>query len=102
MLKQVTMKEYEEEIKEGIVLVDFFANWCGPCKMIAPILEELITKNKDIKILKVDVDKEQELSMKYGVMAIPTLLLYKDGEKVNERQGFATLDELEEMINEVR
>lgn len=96
------MKEYEEEIKEGIVLVDFFANWCGPCKMIAPILEELITKNKDIKILKVDVDKEQELSMKYGVMAIPTLLLYKDGEKVNERQGFATLDELEEMINEVR
>ena len=56
MLKHITNKEYEEEIKEGIVLVDFYADWCGPCKMIAPILETFSAKHEDVKVLKVNVD----------------------------------------------
>ena len=61
------------------VLVDFFATWCGPCKMIAPILEEVDQEREDVKIVKIDVDQAQELAMEYKVMSIPTLILFKDG-----------------------
>ena len=61
------------------VLVDFFATWCGPCKMIAPILEEVDQEREDVKIVKIDVDHAQELAMEYKVMSIPTLILFKDG-----------------------
>lgn len=100
MIKQVTVKDFDEEVKEGIVLVDFYADWCGPCKMMAPILESFSSKHKDIKILKVNVDEEQELGAKYSIMAIPTLMVYKDGKQVDVRQGFASLELLEEMIEE--
>lgn len=102
MLKHITNKEYEEEIKEGIVLVDFYADWCGPCKMIAPILETFSAKHEDVKVLKVNVDEEQELAMQYGIMAIPTLLFYKDGEVKKEKQGFANLELLEELVDSIR
>ncbi|HNZ50995.1 MAG TPA: thioredoxin [Bacilli bacterium] len=76
-----------------LVLVDFYANWCGPCKMMAPIIEEL---NKElagkVKVLKVDVDQENELSRKYQITAIPTLILIKDGQVVSKTMGYKPKD----------
>ena len=100
MVKHITGKEFDKEIKEGIVLVDFYDDWCGPCKMLAPILETLASKHPKVKVLKVNVDEEQELAMKYSIMAIPTLMVYKNGKQADVRQGFASLDLLEEMIEE--
>lgn len=98
MVKKITEKEFQNET--GIILVDFYADWCGPCKMLAPILETLASKHPKVKVLKVNVDEEQELAMKYSIMAIPTLMVYKNGKQADVRQGFSSLDLLEEMIEE--
>ena len=100
MAKKITTNEFENEVlnAKGTVLVDFFATWCGPCKMIAPHLDELAAKNPDIKIVKIDVDEETPLAIKYGVASIPTLLLFKDGEKVKQTLGYQTLDQLENFV----
>jgi|GEM_PF-213555 len=79
-MKEVNTNEFLEETKEGLCLVDFSATWCGPCKMMAPILEELSNEISDVKFLKVDVDENNELAAKYGVMSIPCVYLLKDGE----------------------
>ena len=100
MAKKITTAEFENEVlnAKGTVLVDFFATWCGPCKMLAPHLDELSAKNPEIKIVKIDVDEETPLAIKYGVASIPTLLLFKDGEKVNQTLGYQTLDQLEKFV----
>ena len=100
MAKKITTSEFENEVlnAKGTVLVDFFATWCGPCKMLAPHLDELSAKNPDVKIVKIDVDEETPLAIKYGVASIPTLLLFKDGEKVNQTLGYQTLDQLEKFV----
>ena len=77
-MKQVNRVEFEETIKEGLILVDFFATWCGPCKMLSPILDELSEEVKDVKFIKVDVDEEGDLAREYGVMSIPNVFLIKD------------------------
>ena len=76
-----SVEQFENEVlKSQIpVLVDFFATWCGPCKMIAPTLEEIAAEREDVKIVKIDVDQVQELAIRYQVMSIPTLILFKDG-----------------------
>lgn len=74
--------------KDEVVLVDFFATWCGPCKMIAPVLEDIASSRDDIKIVKIDVDQNQDLAMRYGVMSIPTLILFKNGKPVAQQLGF--------------
>ena len=78
-------ENYEDLIKEGTVLVDFYADWCGPCKMIALELEKIDDK---VNIVKVNVDKFDDLARSYGVMSIPTLILFKDGEMVRKHVGF--------------
>lgn len=100
MAKKITTDEFENEVlnAKGTVLVDFFATWCGPCKMLAPHLDELSAKNPDVKIVKIDVDEETPLAIKYGVASIPTLLLFKDGEKVKQTLGYQTLDQLENFV----
>lgn len=88
----------DEIISKGTVILDFYATWCGPCKMLAPELEIFSSNNKDIMIYKIDVDKHSEIARKYGVMSIPTLVLYKEGEIVKKTLGFMPSDELEEWV----
>ena len=96
------MDKFNNEIKEGIVLVDFFATWCGPCKMQSPIIDSLKEERSDIKIMKVDVDKEEDVARTYGIMSIPTLMLFKDGKEVAKNVGFMPKEVLTNWINENR
>lgn len=96
---KATDQDFGEKISDGLVLVDFWAAWCGPCKMIAPVLEELDSEMSDqVQIVKLDVDENQETAQKYGVMSIPTLILFKDGEKVDQTMGFQPKDALEQFV----
>lgn len=96
----LTNKNFEEEVKEGIVLVDFFATWCGPCKMLAPVLSKIAEEYKDkVKVGKVNVDDENELAVKYQIASIPTLILFKDGKPVKSLVGLHSKAEIENMIN---
>ena len=83
-------KEFNEKIKNGRVLVDFFATWCGPCKMLAPLLEEIDERKEagDLLIVKVDVDEAGEIAMKYGIQSIPTLIVFENGKAVKSSLGY--------------
>lgn len=93
MIRHLENKEQFNELIKDKVLVDFYAEWCGPCKMLAPNLEKL-----DYNILKVDVDKFQDLAISYGVMSVPTLILFKGGKEINKSIGYLDIDELKEMV----
>lgn len=87
-MKIINEKEFEKEIQEGTVLVDFFATWCMPCRMMSQILEEVDRElDGKGKIVKVDVDQNENLAKKFGVMSIPTLVLFKDGKMVSKNVG---------------
>ncbi|GEN85556.1 thioredoxin [Oceanobacillus sp. FSL W8-0428] len=99
-IKNVTDQNFTEETAEGLVLADFWAPWCGPCKMIAPVLEEIDGEMEEkVQIVKLDVDENQETAGKFGVMSIPTLLLFKDGEVVDQVIGFQPKEALTDLIN---
>lgn len=97
MAKKITTAEFENEVlkSDAPVIVDFFATWCGPCKMLSPVLDEFSEKHPEIKIVKIDVDEETPLAIKFGVASIPTLFLFRNGEAVNTKLGYMTLDQLE-------
>ncbi len=79
---------FDKTIKEGVVVVDFFANWCGPCRMMAPILEDLQEELGDnVKIYKVDVDESEALARKFGIMSIPTIMIFEDGQQREKHIG---------------
>ena len=88
---------FEELTSKGTVLVDFFATWCGPCKMLAPELESVSQK---ITVVEIDVDENLELSRRLGVMSVPTLILFKDGKEVNVNVGYMPADEIIKWINQ--
>jgi len=79
--------EFNEQVKEGITLVDFWAEWCGPCKMIAPTLEEISYEFPEYKIGKLNVDSNPQMAMKYGIRSIPSLFIFKDGVVVDKIMG---------------
>src|SRR5690625_3272992 len=95
-----TDETFAGKTADGLVLVDFWAPWCGPCKMIAPVLEELDSEmSEKVKIVKLNVDDNQETAGKYGVMSIPTLLLMKDGNVVDQVVGFQPKEALAELVD---
>lgn len=91
-------KDYDNEIKDKKILVDFYADWCGPCKMLSKLIEDNVSEI-DIDVLKVNVDKFPEIASRYGIMSIPTLLLISKNEVVKNQVGFLNLEELKEFIN---
>ncbi len=95
----ITEKNFEEKTKSGLVLIDFFATWCGPCRMMSPILEE-VGENLDgkVSIYKVDVDDDEKLARKFGILSIPTLIIFKDGKQVDKKVGYIQADDLQAMI----
>ena len=97
---ELTSGNVDATISEGVVLVDFWAPWCGPCRMIAPVIEELAEDfDGKAKICKVNTDEEQELGIKYGVRSIPTIIFFKDGEIVDQMVGAASKQAFEEKLN---
>ncbi|MCX8196753.1 MAG: thioredoxin [Candidatus Micrarchaeota archaeon] len=94
----LTEENFEREVKGKTVLVDFWAPWCGPCRMVAPILEELAAEMKDVKFGKVNVDEQPELAEKFGISSIPTLVLFKEGKIVANRVGAASKETLKSWI----
>ena len=91
-------KENFDELIKDKVVVDFFATWCGPCKMLGPVFEELSTEINDIKFIKVDIDEHEDLCRKYKVMSVPTLIVFDKGKEVKRKIGFIPKDKLQEFI----
>ena len=97
-MEYINEKNFDEKIKEGRVLVDFYADWCGPCRMLSPVLKDF-SKETDIDIKKINVDNNEKIAKQYGVMSIPTLILFEDGNIVKKNTGYLSLDELKKMFN---
>lgn len=94
MIKYLKNENFDEEVSKGTILVDFYADWCGPCKAMGSILEGM----KDISVLKVNVDEHGDIAMRFGIMSIPTLLLYQDGKMVKKNVGLLNQDALEKWM----
>jgi thioredoxin 1 len=101
-VKEVGANEFAEQVEshKGFVLVDFFADWCGPCKMIAPLLDEIAASYTQLKVVKVDADKAQMLMGQFGIRGIPTLLLFNDGKIVATKVGALSLPQLRDFIDQ--
>jgi len=97
---EITEEEFKEIVGNGhkLVVVDFFAEWCMPCLMLSPVIEELAEEMKDIKFVKINVDDNKEIASKYGVSSIPCLIYFKDGEEISRTVGNQTAEDIEEKI----
>lgn len=89
-------------IQGDLVLVDFFATWCGPCKMLSPVLEELSEERDNVKIVKIDIDENADLARSYGIMSVPTMILFKNGQQVGMKNGYMPKQVISEWIEENR
>lgn len=98
MVNEITEKEFSEKISKGKVLVDCYAPWCGPCRMLGPIVEEVAKEVTDYTFYKLNVDDNEEVAIKYGIMSIPTLLVFDNGELKEQSVGLKNKDELKELL----
>ena len=92
---------FDIEISNGIVLVDFNASWCGPCRMLRPILDDVIKEKPDSKIISVNVDNNEQLASRYNIFSIPCLILFKDGKEANRTVGLKSKEEIIKLLEEV-
>ena len=104
MTQAITDKDFAEETDNGLVLIDFWATWCGPCRMQSPILDQLSEEydESEVKIVKMDVDENPETPASFGIMSIPTLLLKKDGEVVEKAVGVHSKEQLKALIDQYK
>lgn len=102
MVKDVTKDNFEKEVlkSRGLVVCDFNADWCGPCKMLRPIIDEVSETRSEAKFVSINIDNEDELAYKYGVSSIPCLVLFKDGKEIKRSVGLIPREKLEEFIEE--
>lgn len=100
MVNKFTTQNFEEEVKKynGTVLVDFYADWCGPCRMMSPVVDEISNENANVKVGKVNCDEEMELAAEFEVMSIPTLIIFKNGEIAKTFVGVTPKEEIEENL----
>jgi len=101
-LAELNKENFDKEINNGITVIDFHAPWCGPCKMVNPIIEELATELTDISFRKVNIDDNQEIAVKYNIMSIPTILIFKDGKPITSSVGVVSKDALKKKIENVK
>lgn len=96
----ITSEQFEEKVLKNkkFVIVDFFANWCGPCKMLMPVLEEIDQEFDQVDIVKVNIDQDEELAKKFGVLSIPTLIFFSNGEELEKTIGYRQKSQIEEII----
>lgn len=99
MVKQINSKEeFLKETSNGKVIIDFFADWCGPCKMMGPFFEEASNEVKDIKFLKINIDEVEDVAAQYGITSIPTAIVMNDGKELKRNVGFANTQKILEFI----
>jgi thioredoxin 1 len=91
-------EDFQDKISSGTVLLDFYADWCAPCRMIGPVLEQIAEEQSEIKVVKVNVDENQQLAQDFGVKGIPALFVLKDGKTVSQRAGFMPKDALVDWV----
>ncbi len=97
-VKKVNDNELNNYLNKGIVLLDFFADWCGPCKMLSPVIEQVSNEMDDVTFLKINIDENNKTANLYKVMSIPTLILFKDGKLISKSVGFLNKEELKKFI----
>ncbi|MGK5595248.1 MAG: thioredoxin [Parachlamydiaceae bacterium] len=101
-IKYLNDENFQSEIATGVTLVDFYADWCGPCRMIAPIIEELAVElNGSVSVAKLDIENNQKVTSEYGITSIPTIIIYKDGEEKKRIVGLKDKETLKTLVNSI-
>ena len=95
---EIKENEFNEKIKEGKVLVDCYAPWCGPCRMLSPVIDEIASEDETTNFYKFNVDNAENISKEYGIMSIPTILIFENGELKEKSVGFVSKEEIKELL----